>query len=217
MRKCLPFSAMLLCMSAFAAYGQAPAGATFQKDVVYGHAEGVDLKLDLGKPPAGGPPVPALVFIHGGAWQVGSKDTFEPLVRQFADNGYVTASVEYRLAPAHKWPAQIEDVKCAVRYLRAHAKELNIIPDKIGAAGDSAGGHLSLLLGLMDPKDGLEGTGGNPEQSSKVQAVVNFYGPTDMKPRPLPCRVLERGLRLCWWIFWERLTVMRLSWFRCHP
>jgi acetyl esterase/lipase len=97
------------------------------------------------------------------------------------------ASVEYRLLPKYRWPAQIEDVKCAVRYLRAHAKELNIDPSEIGAIGDSAGGHLVLLLGLMDPKDDLEGNGGSPGLSSKVQAVVNLFGPTDLRVwRALP-------------------------------
>jgi acetyl esterase/lipase len=111
----------------------------------------------------------------------GSKSAYEPIIRQFADAGYAAAAVEYRFAPTHKWPAQVEDVKCAVRYLRAHAKELNIDPNRIGAVGDSAGGHLALLLGLMDPKDGLEGNGGNPAVSSKVQAVVNIYGPVDLR------------------------------------
>jgi acetyl esterase/lipase len=171
----------VLCVLAFAAFGQSAPEVVIEKDIVYGHSDGVDLKLDLAKPPSGQGPFPALVCIHGGAWQMGEKSAYEPVIRQLASYGYVAAAVEYRLAPAHKWPAQIEDVKCAVRYLRAHAKDLNIDPAKMGAVGDSAGGHLSLLLGLMDPKDGLEGTGGNPEQSSKVQAVANFYGPTDLR------------------------------------
>jgi acetyl esterase/lipase len=172
---------MVLCTLAFAAFGQPAQEVTVEKDVVYGHSGGVDLKLDLARPPLGNGPVPALVCIHGGAWQMGDKSAYEPVIRQLAAHGYVAAAVGYRLAPVHKWPAQVEDVKCAVRYLRAHAKDLNIDPAKMGAVGDSAGGHLSLLLGLMDPKDGMEGTGGNPEQSSKVQAVANFYGPADFR------------------------------------
>jgi acetyl esterase/lipase len=154
---------------------------TFQKDVVYGNADGQDLKMDLAIPPDGPDPRPALVCIHGGGWQIGQKSDYAIVINQFAKSGYVAAAVDYRLLPKYKWPSQIEDVKCATRYLRAHAKELNIDPNRIGAVGDSAGGHLALLLGLMDPADGLEGAGGNPEQSSKVQLVVNFYGPTDMR------------------------------------
>ncbi len=156
-------------------------GPQVTKDVVYGNADGVELKLDLARPRGGKGPFPALVCIHGGAWQAGSKDDFGFLIQKFARYGYVAASVEYRMAPKYKWPAEIEDVKCAVRYIRVHAKELNVDPDKIFATGASAGGHLALMLGLTGPKDGLEGNGGNAEQSSRVRAVSNFYGPTDLR------------------------------------
>ena len=190
MKKAFVFVLCAFLTLAVAALAQAPPGVSVEKDVTYGRTDGVDLKLDLAKPAAGNGPVPAIVCIHGGAWMSGSKSAYEPIIRQFADAGYVAAAVEYRFAPKHKWPAQVEDVKCAVRYLRAHAKELNIDPNKTGAIGDSAGGHLALLLGLMDPKDGLEGNGGNPPvyrsviraaMSSKVQAVVNIYGPVDLR------------------------------------
>lgn len=162
-------------------------GVTVEKDVVYGRVGDVELKMDIARPPASDAPFPALVCIHGGAWQAGSKDGYAPFIERFASNGYVTAAVAYRFAPKHPWPAQIEDVKCAVRYLRANARELNINPEKIAALGDSAGGHLALLLGLMAPGDGLEGEGGNPGFSSKVQAVINLFGPTDMRTwRVLP-------------------------------
>jgi acetyl esterase/lipase len=153
----------------------------YTRDVVYGHAGGVDLKLDLAVPMQGDGPFPAVVCIHGGAWQAGKKEDMEFFARHLADHGYVAATVSYRLAPAHLWPAQIEDVKCAVRYLRAHAKELNIDPANIFATGASAGGHLSLMLGLMDPKDGLEGAGGHAEFPSTVRGVANFFGPTEFK------------------------------------
>lgn len=167
--------------------GLAGAQPVLLKDIVYGKAGDVELKLDLAKPAASDGPVPALVFIHGGGWQEGDKSGFEQPIRQFAAAGYVAASVGYRLAPKYPWPAQIEDVKCAVRYLRANAAEYGIDPDKIGAIGHSAGGHLSLLLGLMNPEDGFEGEGGNAGVSSKVQAVVNLCGPTDLRAwRALP-------------------------------
>ena len=186
MKKAFVFVLCAFFTLAFAALAQAPPNVSVEKDVTYGRADGVDLKLDMAKPAGSTGPVPAIVCIHGGAWMSGSKSAYEPIIRQFADAGYVAAAVEYRFAPAHKWPAQVEDVKCAVRYLRAHAKELNIDPNKIGAIGDSAGGHLALLLGLMDPKDGLEGNGGNPAMSSKVQAVVNIYGPVDLRTWHVP-------------------------------
>lgn len=173
-----------LAVAAMAALAQ---DIPVQKDLVYGKAGGVELKLDLAKPAPVPAPVPAILCVHGGGWSGGSKDGYTDLLKQFAAHGYVAAAVEYRFVPQYPWPAQIEDVKCAVRYLRAHAKELNLDPNRIAAMGDSAGGHLSLMLGLMDSKDGLEGDGGNAGFSSKVQAVVNKYGPTDMRVwRPAP-------------------------------
>lgn len=150
------------------------------RDLVYGQSDGVDLKMDLARSSKGSGPFPAVVCIHGGAWQAGDKRDMDSFIRQFARNGYVAASVGYRLAPKYQWPAQIEDVKCAVRYLRAHAKDLNIDPNRLFATGASAGGHLALLLGLMEPKDGFEGNGGNPGEPSAVLGVANFFGPTDL-------------------------------------
>jgi len=172
---------IVYCTLFSAVFAQAPQETTVQKDVIYGQSENVDLKLDLAKPDSGNGPAPAVVCIHGGGWQLGNKSSYEPVIRQLAAHGYVAAAVEYRLTPKYRWPAQIHDVKCAVRYLRAHSKELNIDPDKMAALGDSAGGHLALLLGLMDPKDDFEGTGGNSEYPSKVQAVINYYGPADFR------------------------------------
>jgi acetyl esterase/lipase len=171
-------AAVILALSLFIIAFRGP---HVSHDVVYGNADGVDLKMDLAKPSKGDGPFPAVLCIHGGAWQTGSKDDFGSLIVTFAQNGYLAASAEYRMAPNYKWPAEIEDVKCAVRYLRAHAKELNIDPNNIYATGASAGGHLALMLGVTDPKDGLEGTGGNPQESSRVQAVANFYGPSDLR------------------------------------
>jgi acetyl esterase/lipase len=152
-----------------------------EKGIVYGKSGGVELKLDLARPAEGKGPFPAVVCIHGGAWQGGSRVGHRSTIKHLAEHGYVAVSVSYRLAPKHRWPAQVNDVKCAVRYLRARAKELKVDPRKIGALGDSAGGHLALLLGFMDTRDGLEGDGGHSRQSSKVQAVVNYYGPTDLR------------------------------------
>lgn len=185
-KACFAVSLAVLAL-ALAAFGQGYPGTTLTKDIVYGQSGGVDLKLDMAKPDSADGPLPALVFIHGGGWQMGDKSGFEAVIQQYASFGYVTVSVGYRLAPKYPWPAQIEDVKCAVRFLRSHAAEYGINPDKIGAAGHSAGGHLALLLGLMDPGDGFEGDGGNPGVSSSVQMVVNLSGPSDLRAwRALP-------------------------------
>jgi acetyl esterase/lipase len=180
MRKLLLVVAVGLPLAPLGAAGATPE-VPIEKDVVYGKAGGVELKLDLARPAKGAGPFPLVVCLHGGGWQLGHRKAHHPTLQLLARHGYVAASVGYRLAPKHRWPAQIEDAKCAVRFLRAHAKDYNIDPNKVGALGDSAGGHLALLLGLMDARDGLEGAGEHAKQPSKVQAVVNYYGPTDLR------------------------------------
>ena len=128
-------------------------------------------------------------MIHGGGWRGGNCKVHVPQILEFAKRGYVSATIQYRLVPAARWPAQIEDVKCGVRYLRANADKYHIDPERIGAVGFSAGAHLSMLLGTMDKQDGLEGSGGNADQSSKVQAVVAFFGPTDLAAKDFPANV----------------------------
>lgn len=158
---------------------QPPAGVLFERDVLYGTGGGEELKLDLARPETAEGPLPCIVILHGGGWAAGNKAQHVNMTWQFAQRGYVAATVGYRLAPKHRFPAAIQDVKCAVRFLRAHAERYGIDPQKFGAVGFSAGGHLAMMLGVMDQEDGLEGDGGWAEQSSKVQVVVNFFGPTD--------------------------------------
>ncbi len=170
--------------------------AATKSDIVYGEAGGEKLYLDLASPKVTADakgPFPCVVALHGGAWRGGSrKDLSQPIswadlgvqqtksfVEDVASRGYVAASVGYRLSPAHKFPAHIEDVKTAVRYLRAHAKALNIDPDRIGVVGFSAGGHLAALLGTTDKAAGFD-TGLYAEESSKVKCVVDFFGPSDL-------------------------------------
>lgn len=149
-------------------------------DIAYGKGGEVDLQLNLARPAAPGEaPHPAIVIIHGGAWRAGHRRMHDELARELAKRGYVAATVSYRFCPEHIFPAQVEDVKCAVRYLRAHAAEYDLDPERIGAIGFSAGAHLSMMLGTLDPADGLEGEGGWADQNSKVQAVVSFFGPAD--------------------------------------
>jgi acetyl esterase/lipase len=125
-------------------------------------------------------PIPAVIWIHGGGWHAGNRYSGQYECAYLAQRGYFCASIDYRLSDSYVWPAQIEDCKCAVRYLRSHAKEYGIDPGHIGAWGDSAGGHLAALLGTTAGVAALEGSGGNAATSSKVQAVCEWYGPTDI-------------------------------------
>ncbi|HZZ71628.1 MAG TPA: alpha/beta hydrolase [Pirellulales bacterium] len=145
--------------------------------VAHGHER---QKLDLYLPTqeAGAVPLPVLVWIHGGAWQEGSKDN--PPALPLLSDGYALASINYRLSQHAVFPAQIEDCKAAIRWLRANAKKYHLDPDHIGVFGASAGGHLAALLGTTAGVKALEGTLGNADQSSQVQCVVDWFGPTDL-------------------------------------
>lgn len=167
---------------------QPPAGVSFQKEIVYGTGAGEELTLNLALPEKADGPLPCIVVIHGGAWRAGNKAGHDRQTWDFAQRGYVSATVGYRFCPKHVFPAQVEDVKCAVRFLRANAEKFGIDPKRIGAVGFSAGAHLSMMLGVMGKDDGLEGSGGNPDQPSQVQAVVSYFGPTDLLASDIPDR-----------------------------
>ena len=184
----LAILALVLCPFAVAAQekGKTPEDVVFEKDVVYGKGAGEDLKLNIARPKDASGPLPCIVFIHGGGWAAGNKDGHSPQTLEVAKKGYVGVTVGYRFAPKHIFPAQVEDVKCSIRFLRANAEKYGIDKERIGAVGFSAGAHLSMMLGVMDKNDGLEGEGGNPEQSSKVNAVVSWFGPTDLGTKDWP-------------------------------
>jgi acetyl esterase/lipase len=165
----------------------------FVPDQVYGVAPDqqgnpVTLRLDLYLPAGASAPVPCVVWIHGGAWQGGSR--FPTPASDFANHGYAVASISYRLSGQSLWPSQLHDCRAAVRWLRANAGAYNLDPDRFGAFGSSAGGHLSNMLGvtsgLQQARVGqltvdLEGAvGGHLGASSEVQAVVDWFGPTDV-------------------------------------
>ncbi len=167
----------------------APAGAAFDptklgathRDITYCTMEGIALKLDIYYPSANESRWPAAMYVHGGGWSGGDKaDGAGALeIPALQSAGFLVAAVNYRLAPSHPFPAMIEDVKCAVRYLRAHADEYNLDPDRIGAWGGSAGGHLVNLLGTADESAGFD-VGEYLEYSSRVLAVVDMFGPADL-------------------------------------
>ena len=148
-------------------------GLTFAK---YGKRE---LKLDLYVAEA---PVlkPAILFIHGGGWYKGDPSSYTAMAQQLAARGFVTANIEYRLSSEAPFPAAIHDCKAAVRWLRANAKKYLIDPQRIGAVGGSAGGHLCGLLATSWGVRKLEGKGGNPERSSAIQAAVIMAGTMDL-------------------------------------
>lgn len=140
------------------------------------------LLLDL-HTPAGTPPFPVLVWIHGGAWVSGDRALFpgHPALRQ-RDRGWAVATIQYRFATEASFPAQIHDAKAAVRWLRANAGSYGLDPARVVAWGASAGGHLAALLGTSGGLAALEDAAqGNPGESSRVQGVVDWFGPTDWR------------------------------------
>ncbi|MBI5842577.1 MAG: alpha/beta hydrolase [Chloroflexi bacterium] len=154
---------------------------TSQRDIAYCTMDGVALKMDVYYPSSNESPWPATMYVHGGGWSSGDKaEGVGALgIPSLQRAGFLVVAVNYRLAPEHPFPAMIEDVKCAVRYLRAHAGEYNLDPNRIGAWGGSAGGHLAALLGTSDESAGFD-VGEYLDQSSRVQAVVDMFGPTDL-------------------------------------
>jgi acetyl esterase/lipase len=157
-----------------------PPEVTRAYDVVYANPGGAELRLDVDQPAARRGLLPAVLVIHAGAWKEGAKEENRKLLVEFARRGYVAVSPQYRLCPADAFPAQIHDVKAAVRWVRANAVSLGVDPERIGAMGFSAGGHLALMLGLTGPPDGLEGSPGPSAPSSRVGAVVSYFAPVDL-------------------------------------
>lgn len=161
--------------------------------VTYKEVGGTKLMMDVYSPEGVKPGAPGVVVIHGGAWTSGNRTQMAALCQAMADQGLVAATVSYRLGPASKWPAMIEDVQDAVRFLRNNATKYNVDPKRVGAAGASAGGHLSLLLGTTDGWPNGNSTG---KTSSKVSAVLNLFGPFDVSHdfNPLISNMLAQQL-----------------------
>jgi acetyl esterase/lipase len=122
-------------------------------------------------------PQPLLIWIHGGGWAGGSQRQWRYLNQ--LPRGYEVASIEYRFSQKALFPAQIQDCQAAIRWLRAHANKYNIDPNRLGVVGESAGGHLAALIGVSGGKNAFPPIGGNEDQSDRVQAVVDVFGPAD--------------------------------------
>lgn len=164
-----------------AAPPEIPPNLILEPDLEYTIAGGKGTRpaLDVVRPRESAKPLPAVVLIHGGGGRAGNRESYLPLAIRLAQHGYVAATVSYRLSPRYRFPAPVEDVKTAVRWLHAHNPRFGLDPDRICAVGSSAGAHLALFLGLTGDVAKFEGDGPHRDQSSRVSCVVNFHGPAD--------------------------------------
>jgi acetyl esterase/lipase len=163
------------------------------RNVTYCTPDNSPQTMDAYFPEAGGP-WPVLVYVHGGAWMHGDKSEAGMFARLMTAQGYFVVSLNYRLYPAAQFPAMIQDVKCAIRSLRANAAQYNLDPNRIGAVGVSAGGHLVGLLGTTDTSAGWD-VGEHLDQSSRVQAVIAMAGVMDLS-RKFPNADIEAMKRV---------------------
>jgi acetyl esterase/lipase len=166
-----------------------PPGVKVERNLVFASIGKKHLKLNLYRPDNGSRNVPVVVLIYGGAWMMRNPGMEIPRAKWLARHGYAAAVIDYRLSSEALFPAQIYDCKAAVRWLRANAAKYRLDAAHIGAWGDSSGGHLACLLGTAGKVPALEGNEGNTNESGQVQAVVDFFGPTDflqMQAHALP-------------------------------
>ena len=157
-----------------------PESVEVRENVVYARYGSRELRMDVYLPKQGSGPFPAVIYIHGGAWSGGNKGQFRRQAAYMAARGFAGACIEYRLSGEARFPAALHDSKAAVRWVRANAKAYRIDPDRIAAAGGSAGGHLAAMLGTASGIQAFEGDGGNPGVSSRVRAVAAFNPALDL-------------------------------------
>jgi acetyl esterase/lipase len=175
-------STVLVAAAAVAASGGWSGAALAQgahklADLEYAQAGGEPLKLDLYQPSA--PHAPLVVWLHGGRWEVGSKERM-PL-GALVERGYAVASLDFRPASRARFPGQVHDVKAALRFLRARASDYGYDATRIGILGESSGGHLAALVGTTNGHKELEGTlGQHLGVSSEVHAIVSYFGASDL-------------------------------------
>lgn len=156
---------------------------TIRPEVVFGTGGGRDLVCDVYEPPAAVRNGVGVLLVHGGGWSEGDRTQLSGYGILLGRRGYTCVASEYRLTGEALWPAQIEDVKCALRWMRANSDRLGIDPGKIVVEGNSAGGHLALIMGGTANRAEFEGTGGNAGVDTSVSAVIAFYPPTGLERR----------------------------------
>ena len=154
---------------------------SIKEGIVIGEGGGKSLKADIFLPPLEEKSRPAVLFIHGGGWIEGDRSQLRGYGILLARLGFVCKCNSYRLSNESIWPAQVQDVNCAIRYLRANATDLGLDPDRIGVSGNSAGGHLSLMAAATNYDQIFEGEGGSNEVSSEIKAVCAIYPPTTIR------------------------------------
>ena len=168
----------MACSHLMAADLVVPDSVIFERGIEFSNPDNQHLQINLARPKQGNGPFPVVLCIHGGGFRAGTREGYDRLCVTLAAQGYVAATVTYRLAPAYPFPAAVEDCKTSVRWLRAHAADYHLDPHRIGVMGGSAGGHLALFLGVTAGVAAFEGEG-HREQSSAVDCVVSVYGPSD--------------------------------------
>lgn len=157
-----------------------PGAVRVERDVAFAVRGRITLRMDIHRPAGEGPPRPVTLFLHGGAWRSGRKDQPNPTLEALVRAGFVAASAEYRLSQEAPWPAQLLDVKAAIRWLRAEADRFGIDPERIGVWGPSSGGHLAALAALAGDLGEIERNDPvAPGFSSRVTAAVALFAPTD--------------------------------------
>jgi acetyl esterase/lipase len=158
----------------------AAAKVTVIEGIVFVDRDGTELKLDMARPDGEGP-FPVIVCLYGGGWVSGGRTAMRSRIEYVASHGYVAVAPDYRLAPAHPFPAAVADVRECVRWVRRHAKEHDLDPRRVGAMGLSAGGHLACMLGVTSDTDDFGADDASPDKTSaRVRAVVNYFGPGDL-------------------------------------
>ena len=165
-----------------------PAKASSEQDVVYTKAGSDELKLDVSRPVGKDGLFPAVVLIHGGAWRAGNKSDMRAIAGEFTKRGYVAVAPQYRFCPKEVFPAQVHDVKAAVRWIKANATKYQVDPDRIGAIGFSAGRASRPDVRSHGPQTMVLEAGRSCRctQDSRVKAVVNYFGPTDLAAKDIP-------------------------------
>lgn len=149
------------------------------KDIEYKKVDTTSLRLDIYKLKTLQTPQPLLIFVHGGSWRGGERSDYLPYLIDYAKKGYVVATISYRLAKQAKFPAAVQDINCAVKWLRVHATEYGYDPERMALIGGSAGGHLSLLIGYGG-KEAFFNADCDTITSGNVKVIVDLYGPVDL-------------------------------------